>query len=187
MSSDQLAIEPMSPPASSTRYRLHVPFADIPSNVDRSTFPDGAGAGAGKMSPAIQFAGRYEPDVIWAASGSCVAASSSSVMSTPETSSPPPASDIGITFVAAVGETSRMSMSSGNVCVSPLIVRFRSVIVPLEPETTHVDGYGTPGPESGIVIAPPSQVPLGREGLAERAGVDARLAAAPPRAGRRVA
>ena len=61
MSSDQLAIEPMSPPASSTRYRLHVPFADIPSNVDRSTFPDGAGAGAGKMSPAIQFAGMLTP------------------------------------------------------------------------------------------------------------------------------
>ena len=35
-----------------------VPFGLIPSKVDRLTFPDGAGAGAGKVSPATQLAGR---------------------------------------------------------------------------------------------------------------------------------
>jgi hypothetical protein len=50
MSSDQLAIEPMSAAASSTRYTLQVPFADVPSKTDRLTFPDGTGAGAGKTS-----------------------------------------------------------------------------------------------------------------------------------------
>ena len=47
--SAQLAMLPMSM-ASLTTYRLQVPFADSPSKTDRSTFPDGTGAGAGKMS-----------------------------------------------------------------------------------------------------------------------------------------
>jgi hypothetical protein len=50
MSSAQLAIEPMSAAASSTRNRFQVPFADSPSKTDRLTFPDGTGAGAGKTS-----------------------------------------------------------------------------------------------------------------------------------------
>lgn len=50
MFSAQLAIEPMSAAASSTRYRFQVPFADRPSKTDRLTFPEGTGAGAGKMS-----------------------------------------------------------------------------------------------------------------------------------------
>src|SRR5262245_21579651 len=50
-----------------------------------------------------------------------------------------------------------MSTSSGNVCETPLNVTSTSLIDPLRPETTHVDGYGTPFPESGIVIAPPEQ------------------------------
>jgi hypothetical protein len=33
-----------------------------------------------------------------------------------------------------------MSMSSGHVCDNPVKVRFTSVIVPLRPETTQVDG-----------------------------------------------
>ena len=71
MFSDQLAIEPMSAAASSTRYRFQVPFADSPSKTDRLTFPDGTGAGAGKVSvPGSKSAGRQEPDVICAESGS---------------------------------------------------------------------------------------------------------------------
>ena len=50
MSSDQLWMLPMSAAASSTTYRLQVPFADSPSKTDRLTFPDGTGAGAGKVS-----------------------------------------------------------------------------------------------------------------------------------------
>jgi hypothetical protein len=50
MFSDQLARLPMSSAASSTRYRLQVPFADSPSKTVRGTFPDGTGAGAGKVS-----------------------------------------------------------------------------------------------------------------------------------------
>ena len=47
---DQLVIEPWSAAASSTRYRFQVPLADSPSKTDRFTFPDGTGAGAGKVS-----------------------------------------------------------------------------------------------------------------------------------------
>ena len=58
----------------------------------------------------------------------------------PETGKEPPASDIGMMFVEAVGEASSMSMSSGNVCESPLITRLTSVIVPERPLTTQVEG-----------------------------------------------
>jgi hypothetical protein len=46
----QLVMFPMSAAASSTRYRFQVPFADSPSKTDRLMLPEGAGAGAGKMS-----------------------------------------------------------------------------------------------------------------------------------------
>ena len=41
---------PASGQASSTTYRLHVPFGSIPLNAARVVFPDAAGAGAGKTS-----------------------------------------------------------------------------------------------------------------------------------------
>jgi hypothetical protein len=57
--SDQLAMLPRSRFASSTTHRFQVPFAAIPSKVDRLTFDDGAGAGAGNGSAAKgQLAGR---------------------------------------------------------------------------------------------------------------------------------
>jgi hypothetical protein len=55
-------------------------------------------------------------------------------------SNEPPASDITVAFVLAVGEASRMSMSSGQVCESPLMLMLTSVIVPERPVTTQVDG-----------------------------------------------
>src|SRR5262245_2671558 len=76
----------------------------------------------------------------------------------------PPASDIGMMFVEAVGEASSMSMSSGKACVTPLITTLTSVIVPESPVTTQVDGYGVAGPESGVVIAPPVQLAPGGGG-----------------------
>ena len=77
--------------------------------------------------------------MICAASGSWAAASSSRTTLTAAMSSEPPASDQTFAFWPP-GPTSRMSMSSGQVCEAPLIVMFRSVIVPEEPETTQVDG-----------------------------------------------
>jgi hypothetical protein len=50
MLSDQLWMWPWSSPASLTTHSLQVPFADSPSNTDRSTLPEGTGAGAGKTS-----------------------------------------------------------------------------------------------------------------------------------------
>jgi hypothetical protein len=47
---DQLWMLPMSTAASLTTNRFQVPFADSPSNTDRSTLPEGTGAGAGKTS-----------------------------------------------------------------------------------------------------------------------------------------
>ena len=72
-------------------------------------------------------------------SGSAVAASSSNVRSQLTTSVAPPASDMKIAFCPP-GETSSMSMSSGNVWLRPVIWTFTSVIEPDRPETTQVDG-----------------------------------------------
>ena len=51
MVNDQSPSEPKSIVASSTTYSDHVPFGEPPSNVDKGTFPLGAGAGAGNGSP----------------------------------------------------------------------------------------------------------------------------------------
>jgi hypothetical protein len=77
--------------------------------------------------------------VICAESGSWLAASSSRTTLIAPRSSEPPASDQTFAFWPP-GPTSRMSMSSGQVCETPFSVMLTSVIVPLEPETTQVDG-----------------------------------------------
>jgi hypothetical protein len=55
------AMTPVSDPASSTTYRLHVPFALNPLKSSRLTFPLGVGAGAGNTSPVPKFRGWYDP------------------------------------------------------------------------------------------------------------------------------
>jgi hypothetical protein len=50
MLSDQRSMSPWSTAASLTTHSLHVPFAQSPSKTDRSTLPEGTGAGAGKTS-----------------------------------------------------------------------------------------------------------------------------------------
>jgi hypothetical protein len=141
MLSDQLVMLPMSPPRSSRSQSVQVPFGASPSKVDRLTFADWVGAGAGKPSAASgQLAGRQEPEVIAVASGSWLAASSSSTRLPPTIPFAPPASDITVAFVAGVGWASMMSMSSVYVCEMPLIDMLTSVIVPLSPETTQFEG-----------------------------------------------
>jgi hypothetical protein len=50
MLNDQLPVLPVSEGSSSITYRLHAPFGDSPSKIERLTFPEGFGAGGGKMS-----------------------------------------------------------------------------------------------------------------------------------------
>jgi hypothetical protein len=141
MLSDQLVIEPMSPPRSSRTQSVQVPFGASVSKVERLTFADWTGAGARKPSEAAgQLAGRQEPEEIAVASGSWLAASSSSTRSALTIPFAPPASDITVAFVAGVGWASMMSTSSAYVCEMPLIERLTSVIVPVSPETTQFEG-----------------------------------------------
>jgi hypothetical protein len=103
-------------------------------------------------------AGRKLPEVKPPLSGSGAAASSSSVRSTPLVTVEPPASDMTIAFWPP-GPTSSMSMSSGNVCEIPLMLRFTSVIDAPRPESVQFDGYGVAGVGgdelSLMMIAPP--------------------------------
>ena len=141
MLSDQLVMLPMSPPRSSRTHSVQVPFGASPSKVDRLTFADWLGAGAGKPSSATgQLAGRQEPEEIAVASGSWFAASSSSTRLAPTIPFAPPASDITVAFVLGVGWASMMSTSSEYVCEMPLIERLTSLIVPVSPETTQFEG-----------------------------------------------
>ena len=113
MLSDQLVMLPWSSPASSRTHKVQVPFGAIASKVDRLTFADWVGAGATKPSLASgQLAGRQEPEEIASASGSWLAASSSSTRVAPTIPFAPPASDITVAFVDGVGWASMMSMSS---------------------------------------------------------------------------
>ena len=50
MLSAQLSMSPTSVAPSWTTNTFQVPFADSPLNTDRSMFPEGTGAGAGKTS-----------------------------------------------------------------------------------------------------------------------------------------
>jgi hypothetical protein len=77
--------------------------------------------------------------VIRAESGSCIAASSSSVRLTPTMSSDPPASDMTIAFWPP-GETSSMSIMSGYVWLKPFSRTSTSLIEPDKPETVQFDG-----------------------------------------------
>jgi hypothetical protein len=43
---------PLLPPASSTRYRRHVPLGSVPLKIESAEPPKGVGAGAGHVSPA---------------------------------------------------------------------------------------------------------------------------------------
>src|SRR5262245_18739702 len=90
-------------------------------------------------------------------------------------SSEPPASDQTFAFWPP-GPTSSMSMSSGHVFEAPTMTRLTSVIDALEPLTMQGDGYGTPFPESGIVIAAPHRTP---PGAADVSRGEAELAPAP--------
>jgi hypothetical protein len=46
-------LAPISPASSSTTYKLHVPFGFVPLKTDRKEPPEGAGAGAGQLSPPL--------------------------------------------------------------------------------------------------------------------------------------
>ena len=119
LSSHPPAMLPTSEPESSRTKIDQVPFGSVPTNTASAEPPDGAGAGAGNTSvDASTFVGLYVP-VVKCVVGIEIAASSSSVRVMPETSSPPPTSDI-IRAFSPPGPTSRMSMSSGNVCVKLL-------------------------------------------------------------------
>ncbi len=130
---------PLSPAASSTTYRLQVPLGSVPLKTASWVAAEGAGAGAGKVSPVPKFVGLYVPEVISVESGSVEAAASSNTRSTFTMALLPPASDMMIRFWPA-GPTSRMSMSSGKVWFMPYSLTLTSVSDSGRPETTMLDG-----------------------------------------------
>ena len=150
MLSDQLVMLPWSSPASSRTHKVQVPFGARASKVDRLTFADWVGAGATKPSLASgQLAGRQEPEEIASASGSWLAASSSSTRLAPTIPFAPPASDITVAFV------DRRRVGEHDVDVVPVGVRDavdREVDVgdrPAQPGDDAVRGIGDSVPRVG--------------------------------------
>ena len=89
---------PASPPTSSMTYNFHVPFGFVPLNTLSADPPDGAGAGAGNVSPAPTFVGLNVPDTSGPASGKLLAVASVSVSVTLLAAMLPPTSDMMIAF-----------------------------------------------------------------------------------------
>ena len=90
--------------------------------------PAGAGAGAGHVSAGARLVGLNVP-VVSSVAGMAVPAASSRVRVTPETSSPPPTSDMIMAFCPP-GPTSRMSMSPGKVWLKLFSLTVTLVTVP---------------------------------------------------------
>ena len=128
-----------------------MPLPLTPLKIESAEPPAGAGAGAGKVSPVPELVGWNVP-LVSNAAGIGLAAASSRVRVIPETSSPPPTSDMMMAFWPP-GPTSRISISDGKVWVRFLSLTTTLVTVPLNPATVMFDGYGAPAPLSGIVIA----------------------------------
>jgi hypothetical protein len=93
-----------------------VPFGFVPLKTDRADPPDGAGAGAGKVSLPVptSLVGWNVPETSGPLSGSAKSAASSSVRLTLMAGTLPPTSDMIMAF-CPLGPTSRMSISSGKV------------------------------------------------------------------------
>src|SRR5436190_21790647 len=103
---------PWSTAASSTTNNDQTPFADNPLNAENVVPYGPLGACAGNASVVPKLVGLKVPETIWALSGSAAAAPSDRVSDTLLTSFPPPASD-RITTFCPVGDTSKISTSSG--------------------------------------------------------------------------
>ncbi|PYJ08219.1 MAG: hypothetical protein DMF06_13325 [Verrucomicrobia bacterium] len=128
-----------------------MPLPLTPLKMESAEPPEGAGAGAGKVSPVPELVGWNVP-VVSNAVGSGLAAASSRVRVIPETSSLPPTSDMMMAFWPP-GPTSRISISDGKVWVRFLSLTITLVTVPVRPATVMLEGYGAPAPLSGMVIA----------------------------------
>jgi hypothetical protein len=144
-------------------YKLHVPFGSLPLKTLNADPPEGAGAGAGNVSPPSPFVGLNVPDTNGPASGRLVAAASSSVNVTLVAVGVPPTSLIMIAFWPP-GLTSSMSMSSGSVWLRLFNVTVTLLTTPVNPDIANVAGYGLAAPTLLIVIEvglhPPGHVPV---------------------------
>ena len=101
--------------------------------------PNGAGAGAAKVSPVPMFVGLKVPFTNGPTSGRLVPAASSSVNVTFVVTIEPPTSDKIMAFCPP-GPTNNISTSSGKVCDRPLSVTVMFVTLPPTPLTTIFDG-----------------------------------------------
>ena len=131
-------LPPLAAESSRTK-SFHTPLGLVPLKTDKAEPPDGAGAGAGNVSPIAKLEGLNVPDTSGPASGIVVAAVSSKVTVAFIASAPPPASD-NMIALAPVGLTSNRSMSSGKVWLRLFSVTATWLTVPVIPETFITEG-----------------------------------------------
>src|SRR5262249_20407005 len=115
--------------------------------------PDGAGAGAGKVSGKASFTlvGRNVPEVSGLPAGSASAAASSRVSVTGGIVELPTSDRM--VALAPLGATSRTSTSAVRVWKKSWSVTVTLVTAPANPETTMAEGYCKAGPTEGMVMA----------------------------------
>lgn len=143
-----LAMLPESPGELSKTYNDHVPFGLDPSKVDNNVPCGPAGAGGGRL--AVMFSvGLKVPDTIWLEDGKNDDAVSSKVRVTFVMAFGPPVPAMS-TELCPAGPVSNISTSFGNAWLKLLTVTVTSLTIPVTPKILIVDGYGVPGPLSGI-------------------------------------
>src|SRR5581483_3909613 len=147
---------PLSPVELSSTYSDQVPFGLVPVNAERVEPYGGAGAGATKLEANPSSVGLKVPETMGplGEAGNDNDAASSNVSITLATEYGPPVPPIS-TAVCPAGPASKASISFGNWWLRLVIVTVTLLTSPANPETLIVEGYGTAGPWSGIVMDPP--------------------------------
>jgi hypothetical protein len=156
----QLAIEPRSPPVSSTTNNFQLPLGlSVPRKEDKVGFgwATDPGPGAGKLSGSTpnvptELVGFQVPFAIGTGIGFAAASLRTRFLPNTPFGPPSPISDIRITFLPA-GDCNTISTSPGQVCVNPSIATDCTYTPAAGKEATGIcEGYGVLIPADGIEI-----------------------------------
>src|ERR1700722_12304712 len=142
---------PESPGESSRTYNDQMPFGLEALKAPRTVGYGPAGAGTGNGATSAKSEVLFVPETIGPLRGTVAAAASSNVSVRLLTPVPPPA--LAMSSVSCpLGPTRRISKSFGNWWLKLFKVTVTLLRAPLTPATLIDEGYGWPGPLSGMTM-----------------------------------